>query len=448
MRAGSALRKQVNPRVTAIAILAVLAAVQAAWWRGLVWKPPAPPGATMGGGGPMSGPPAAFGRRDVIVDTIAGAPDAGDADGPGRNARFDGPVGIAVGPDGALYVADSRNHRIRRVAPDGRTTTVAGGEPGFADGPASTARFLYPCGVAAAPDGALYVADTGNHRIRVVRDGTVRTLAGSGAGCRSGPGATARFCWPAGIAYEAGPPPRLWLADTLNGRVRPVGLDGTVGDGWTTPGAPVGVATRTGGPPVVAAPVAGLLGPAGMALKPRIETGDVRAESPPTDLVLSSPTALCAGPQGLYATDDRHAAVFDVRGGVAQVLAGAACGAARLEGWHEGSGATCAFGRIGGVAADGKGRIYVSDTSNNAIRRILLPEAQTPDDQEDDAESRDRGPDEDLRRGYLWDPGYPPPDWRRGVRPPRAQRGRQEHPDVHSGNPPGPDLRLGPGRRP
>ncbi|HSV72943.1 MAG TPA: hypothetical protein VLH79_04220 [Chthonomonadales bacterium] len=435
--------------MTAVVILAVLAAVQAVWWRGLVWRAPLPSGVSMGAGGPSGGVTPALGRRDVLVDTLAGAPDAGDADGPGRHARFDGPAGVTVGPDGALYVADSRNHRIRRVAPDGRTTTVAGGEPGYADGPVATARFLYPCGIAAGPDGALYVADTGNHRIRVVRDGAVTTLAGSDPGFASGRGSAARFRSPAAIAYQGGDAPRLWVADVLNERIRPVGLDGVVGDGWRTPGPPAGVAVRPGHALVAAVPAAGLLEQGGAAAqRSRIEAGDTITEFPPTDLVLASPTAICAGPEGLYVADDRHAAVFDVRGGVAHVLAGAASSAGRLEGWIEGSGAACSFGRIGGIAADGKGRIYVSDTSNNAIRRILLPEAQTPDDLEDDPGSRDRWTDEDLRGGDLWDPGYQPPDRGRGVRPSGPQRGGQEHPDVDPRNPPGPDHRNGTGRRP
>src|SRR5207248_10089464 len=105
--------------------------------------------------------------------------------------EFAGPNALALGRDGSLYVADSRNHRIRRVTREGVVSTVAGGsEPGgpggMSEGPAPGALFRYPSGVALASDGTLYVADTGNHRICRVRDGFVRTVAGGTAGRADG----------------------------------------------------------------------------------------------------------------------------------------------------------------------------------------------------------------------------------------------------------------------
>jgi len=112
--------QQVSPKVTAAVILIVLVVIQVAWWRGLVMKPKSTGGPMGGGGGPhLSGPPTLIGRKDVQVDTFAGAVEPGDADGPGHQARFDTPVGLAVDSQGSLYVADSRNNRIRRITPQG-----------------------------------------------------------------------------------------------------------------------------------------------------------------------------------------------------------------------------------------------------------------------------------------------------------------------------------------
>jgi DNA-binding beta-propeller fold protein YncE len=114
-----------------------------------------------------------------VVSTIAGTGKAGYLDGPAATAQFNGPVGVAVDKAGNVFVADTYNDRIRRIAPDGRVTTIAGnGAPGDADGAAHTAGFDTPSGIAVAPDGTLYVADTGNDAVRAITPGgLVSTLA-------------------------------------------------------------------------------------------------------------------------------------------------------------------------------------------------------------------------------------------------------------------------------
>jgi sugar lactone lactonase YvrE len=113
-----------------------------------------------------------------VVSTLAGSGTAGFADGPAASAQFDGPVGIAVDEKGNVYVADSYNDRIRKISVDGQVTTVAGkGGPGFADGDAANALFDTPCGVVVNPDGSLIVADTGNDKLRRISPtGQVTTL--------------------------------------------------------------------------------------------------------------------------------------------------------------------------------------------------------------------------------------------------------------------------------
>jgi hypothetical protein len=126
---------------------------------------------------------------DGSVSTLAGMAGAdGSADGTGSAARFSDPHGIALGPDGDLYVADSSsNHTIRRVTTAGVVTTYAGmaGSGSFREGAALTAWFNSPVGVAVAANGDVYVGDSGNHRIRRIRRsgnvaGLVDTLAGNG----------------------------------------------------------------------------------------------------------------------------------------------------------------------------------------------------------------------------------------------------------------------------
>ena len=127
------------------------------------------------------------------IDTIAGGA-VGD-NGPAVGARLYYPNDVAVDGSGNLYIADTDNHRIRRVDLSGTITTVAGtGESGFSgdDGPAVRARLYYPRGVAVDADGNLFVADSWNNRVRRVDpSGTITTVAGTGESGFSGDGGPA-----------------------------------------------------------------------------------------------------------------------------------------------------------------------------------------------------------------------------------------------------------------
>lgn len=159
------------------------------------------------------------------VTTLAGNGSAGSATGTGPIARFRLPQGIALGPDGALYVADTGNHRIVRVTTGGTTTLVAGGSQGRADGTGSSARFSGISSITAAPDGFLYATDARNNRIvRVTTGGTVTTVAGGSAGTSDGRGTAARFDKPTGIAAGDG---ALFVVDSKSRTIRRLSLDGT-----------------------------------------------------------------------------------------------------------------------------------------------------------------------------------------------------------------------------
>lgn len=167
-----------------------------------------------------------------VVSTVAGTPAApGSTDGPGSMAAFRNPWGVAVDRMGAIYVADSGNHTIRKIFSNGSVATVAGsaGVPGSQDGEGDGARFNKPTGLSISDVGILYVADEGNHTIRMITPaGVVSTVAGlKGApGNSDGPGPKARFRSPDGIAVD--PTGNLFIGDSGNHTIRMITPAGTV----------------------------------------------------------------------------------------------------------------------------------------------------------------------------------------------------------------------------
>lgn len=167
--------------------------------------------------------------EDGRIDTVAGngiADFTGDG-GAANEATLSYPSALAVGPDRALYIADTRNHVVRRVGPDGTITTIAGtGEPGLSgdDGPATEAQLNEPNGIEVRDDGTVYISDRANFRVRQVSpDGTLTTLAGTEEG-NSGDGeraTEARFGYLARITLDGD---SLLIADQSNSVVRRVYL--------------------------------------------------------------------------------------------------------------------------------------------------------------------------------------------------------------------------------
>ncbi|GAC1345219.1 MAG: hypothetical protein NVS2B9_00520 [Myxococcales bacterium] len=158
------------------------------------------------------------------VTTLAGTGAPGRGTGPGLRAALNRPTGIALGPDGTIFVADTGNHRIVRIARDPASTLTswAGGWAGRRDGPRALAQFRLPFGLAWAA-GNLFVADADNDAIRRIdARGNVTTVVGGTAGLRNGPGAFARLHYPTGIAAGAG---ALWVVDSHNHAIRRVALD-------------------------------------------------------------------------------------------------------------------------------------------------------------------------------------------------------------------------------
>ena len=125
--------------------------------------------------------------------------------GDGSPLGFSDPFGIAVGIDGSIYVADAGDYnRIQKITPEGVITTITGGVEGFGDGVGDKALFNSPSGLALSSDGNLIVADTGNNRIRrITPAGQTSTVAGDGtAGYADGPASSAKFNGPIGVAVD------------------------------------------------------------------------------------------------------------------------------------------------------------------------------------------------------------------------------------------------------
>ena len=166
-----------------------------------------------------------------MVSTLAGSGDAGSANGTGTATEFNGPIGVAVDSSGNVYVADTNNHRIRKITPADRiedrvVSIFAGsGAAGFADGTGTAAKFNLPTGVAVDSSGNVYVADADNNRIRKItpadriEDRTVSTLAGSDTkGFADGTGTAAEFNYPRGVAVDSSG--NVYVADAHNHRIR------------------------------------------------------------------------------------------------------------------------------------------------------------------------------------------------------------------------------------
>ena len=176
---------------------------------------------------------------DGAVYLLAGDGTAGFQNGDYKAARFNTPSGVAIGADGTIYVADTLNHCIRTISPQGEVATLAGvpQQAGFADGTYGEALFCEPNDLQLGPDGALYVVDKGNQRIRRIAQERVTTVAGCGGdadattgyivgGYYDGPAEQAQFQYPTGlfVAQDGS----IYVADTGNNCIRKISPDGLV----------------------------------------------------------------------------------------------------------------------------------------------------------------------------------------------------------------------------
>ncbi len=331
------------------------------------------------------------------ITTVAGNGTAGFSgdNGPATSASLSNPYGVAVDSSGNLYIADSSNQRIRKVAAGGTITTVAGsGTQGFGgdNGPATSASFSNPFGVAVDSSGNLYIADYTNQRIRKVSvGGTITTVAGNGAGGFSGdngPATSASLHSPYGVGVDSSG--NLYIADLNNSRIRKVSAGGTIttvaGNGFSGSSGDNGPATS-----------ASLYNPFGVALDNggnlyiadqsnnrirKVSAGGTITTvagngtfafsgdgGPAISASLNVPTAVAVDSSGnLYMADQHNQRIRKVSaGGTITTVAGNS-----TAGFSGDSGPAISASLNGptAVAVDSGGNLYFADTSNNRIRKV------------------------------------------------------------------------------
>jgi sugar lactone lactonase YvrE len=313
-------------------------------------------------------------RWAAVVLTIAGDGRIGTADGDSDHARFADPFGVAVAYDGSVLVADAgESPRVRRISREGLVSTVAGGVRGFADGACAGAQFDTPSGLAIGPDGTAYVADTANNAIRRIADGNVSTLAGDAEpGDADGPPTRARFNGPLGVAVMADG--RVVVADTYNDRIRVIDRDGQVSSiaGGREPGFAdgAGADARFDTPSGVAVDGDGRIYVAdtGNGVVRVIDSQQMVTTLSPPDGV-SRPVGIAVRNGIAYVADDRGR-VLEVRANEPpRVIAGS------RPGFHDGAGEAARFRRPSGIALAGPGRLIVAD-SENALVRLVVAQSQ------------------------------------------------------------------------
>jgi len=325
-----------------------------------------------------------------VASTFAGTDGIpGSSDGFGSTARFNFPFGLAIDARGNVLVADSVNHAIRQITPIGVVTTLAGNahQNGFADGLGAMARFSYPSGIATDALGTIFVSDTENHVIRRIASGTVSTLAGSGGsyGSADGTGADARFHSPRGIAL--GPDNNLYVADINNSAIRRITPAGAV----TTIAGQAGandLVDATGSSARFFCPNGITVDPAGNfyigdtynhAIRKMTMAGVVTTVANPSGIRGSSdgagtvarfnkPTGMATDRDGnIYVADLLNSEIRKITpAGMVSTLAGSAPEQGNLDG----TGTTARFFYPDSVALDADGNVYTTDFSNHTIRKI------------------------------------------------------------------------------
>jgi sugar lactone lactonase YvrE len=343
-----------------------------------------------------------------VIRTMAGTNQRGFSGDGGSavSAAFDQPRSTTVGPDGTVYISDTFNHRVRRVDAGGSVTTIVGtGEAAFTGdgGPAGAATLHWPHGLAVDRTGSsLYIADSANHRIRRVdlASGTITTVAGSatpGFGGDGGPATAALIQDPK--AVYAAPSGDLYIADSGNERVRRVDPTGTIttvaGTGVTGYGGDGGPATAAqfDGPRSVAGDGAGNLyvaddnnhrirriDPTGVVttVAGTGTAGSTGDGGPAGSAQLDHPrgVAVDGGGNVFIADTMSHRVRMVDPGGVISTVAG--CGRQGFGG--DGGPATGArLFEPRGVAVDATGRLFVADTYNDRVRRVDDPRPGSPD---------------------------------------------------------------------
>jgi sugar lactone lactonase YvrE len=272
---------------------------------------------------------------DGTVTSIAGTPHSGFKDGKGDLALMKFPIGIDLGPDGSIYVADHQNNAIRKISPDGTLSTIAGDpdREGLMDGDLKTARFKKPYGVKLDQAGTLWICDTENGLIRkIAPDGQVSTFAGSTPGYADGKLREAKFYFPAHLTFDGSG--NIYVADKHNHCIRKITSDGMVS---TFAGKPEQKGFKDGSS---------------------------------KDAMFNQPSNVqIDNMDNLYVTDlYNHCIRLIYPDGMVTTLAGQPGNL----GYLEGSGAEAKFYYPQGSTFDNDGNLYVTDSFNNRVRKVTI----------------------------------------------------------------------------
>jgi sugar lactone lactonase YvrE len=274
------------------------------------------------------------------ISTAAGTGSAtyGGDGGVAIKAQFTSPQQIVIDSAGNFYLSDSGTHRVRKMATDGTVTTIAGtGVAGYSgdNGPATSAKLNTPLGITLDSSGNLYIADGNNNRIRKVdTSGTITTFAGDGSGAfggDNGVATSAQIFGPFGVLALGS---NIYITDTGNNRVRKVDAGGTI----TT---------------IAGSGTAGFAGDNGAA----------------TSAQFNTPIGIAADSAGnLYITDYSNGSIRKIStGGTVTTVAG---NGANGYGGDGGAATSAQLNSPRGVAVDTSGNIYITDGTNNRIRKV------------------------------------------------------------------------------
>ncbi len=301
---------------------------------------------------------------NVTVSTLAGGT-RGYADGPITSAKFDSPNRLAVDANGNIYLTEWSHSKIRKISSDGNVSVFAGSTAGYADGVGPTAKFNGPTGLAVDAAGNVYVADGGNYKIRkITPDGKVTTLAGGESGYADGQGAAALFTFPHGIGVDHSG--NAYIADRP--RIRKLTSDGNVTTPFNLPlfnglhiaVDPPGNVYAGGGdsPFVKITPDNNIT---------NLRKGEGYMDGPVASARMYVLDLSVDNSGNLYVADCLNYAIRRIGAdGFVTTVAGAGYG------YKDGIGSNAQFDFLFGLAAGSKGVIYVAETFNHRIRKIVI----------------------------------------------------------------------------